>query len=126
MRKSLLLPLAPLLLAGCTGTDVAVGLGARVGMPQATAAAAPTGEVATVRQQVVLANGLEVERVRLVVRELKLEGVGGDDDSTDDDGSGEDGGSRRGPSSSISRVPVSRASSCRCRGSRYRRGYDLN
>ena len=87
MHKSLFLSLAPLLLSACGGSDVTVGVSARVGVPQATAAAAP----GTVRQQVVLANGIEVERVRLVVRKLELEGAGRSGDDDDSDG-GSDGG----------------------------------
>jgi hypothetical protein len=105
MHKSLFLSLAPLLLSACGGSDVTVGVSARVGVPQATAAAAP----GTVRQQVVLANGIEVERVRVVVRKLELEGAGvgsGDDDSDggfddsdggSDDSSGRDGEFETGP-----------------------------
>ncbi len=103
MNKFLVFSLAPLLLSACGGSDVTVGVSARVGVPQATAAG-------TVRQQVVLANGIEVDRVRVVVRKLELEGPGagsGSDDDSDggsddsdggsDDSSGDDGEFETGP-----------------------------
>jgi len=94
MSRFLSLSLAPLLLAACGGSDVSVGVSARVGVPAATAAAAP----GTLRQQVVLANGIEVQRVRVVVRKLELESAGadsGDDDSSDDSDGGSDDSSGR-------------------------------
>jgi hypothetical protein len=104
MRKSpLLLLLAGPLLGACSTDTVAVGVSARVG--NTTTAASRLVAQGTVSPQVVLSNGIEVERVRLVVRKLELKDAAtavstadaGSSDGSDDHGSGRDGEFETGP-----------------------------
>jgi hypothetical protein len=101
MRKSLTFLFAAPLLWACTSEIVSVGLGAQVSAP---ATAAGRFAAQDMGAQVAVGNGIEVQRVRLVVRKLELEGpavVGStsssSDGGTDDDSSGHDGEFETGP-----------------------------
>ncbi|MBF5045993.1 hypothetical protein FGE12_26510 [Aggregicoccus sp. 17bor-14] len=104
MRKSpLLLLLAAPLLGACSTDTVSVGVSARVGSSTTTAASRLMAQ-GTVSPQVVLSNGIEVQRVRLVVRKLELQDAAtaaavstADAGSSDDDGSGHEGEFETGP-----------------------------
>jgi hypothetical protein len=104
MRKSLLLLFSAPLLWACSSDTVAVGLNARVST--GTSSQGRLVAAGTVQPQVVVGSGIEVQRVRLVVRELELEELGAPDDGlsssssdggTDDDSSGRDGEFETGP-----------------------------
>ena len=92
--------LAAPLLGACSTDTVAVGVSARVGSPTATTASRLVAQ-GTVSPQVVLSNGIEVDRVRLVVRKLELKdaaaAVSTADAGSDDSGSGREGEFETGP-----------------------------
>ena len=103
MRKSLTFLFAAPLLWACSTESVSVGLGAQVSAPATSTAGRFAAQ--QVGAQVAVGNGIEVQRVRLVVRKLELEGpaaLGGfsgssSDGGTDDDSSGRDGEFETGP-----------------------------
>lgn len=81
MRKTSLFLFSVPLIWGCSAGPLAVDLSARVG-------ASPTASGARLEQRLEVASGITVERVRVLVRKMKLEREG-QDDTTPDANSGD-------------------------------------
>jgi hypothetical protein len=82
MRKTSLFLFSVPLIWGCSAGPLAVDLSARVG-------ASPTTAGAQLEQRLEVANGVTLERVRVLVRMMKLEREGQHDDGTPDTNGGD-------------------------------------